>query len=129
MRSAFPNLCQAPATPLRGTERAGKGESARLLPKDICDCQRSASPLDMEPTEKRPHITAGQRTSARRHKDRDLQPHGPSLPDTAGSPEGTTDRLGRSNRSATGSLTWRPRVPVSRPRWGIPEGSRLSADD
>ncbi len=61
MRSAFSGPCQAPAPPLRGTARAGKGESAPLLPKDICDCQRSDSPHDMESTRKRPRIAAGQK--------------------------------------------------------------------
>jgi len=42
MRSAFLNPSQAPTPPLRRAARAGKGESARLLPKDICGCQRSA---------------------------------------------------------------------------------------
>jgi hypothetical protein len=57
------------------------------------------------------------------------QPHGPSPPDTAaGSPEGGTDRLGRSNRSAAGNPTWHPTAPVSRPRWSFPKGDRLAAD-
>ena len=71
MRSAFSGPCQAPTPPLRGTARAGKGESARLLPKDICGCQRSDPSRDPEPTRKRPRVSAGQRAVARRHKDQD----------------------------------------------------------
>ena len=40
----FPKCMQAPTPALRGTARAGKGESARLLPKDRCGCQRSRGP-------------------------------------------------------------------------------------
>ena len=92
MRSAFSSPSHAPAPPLRGTARAGKGESARLLPKDIYGCQRSNPSCDTEPTKGRPCVSTGQRAGARRHGNQDLQPHGPRPPDTAaGSPEGTTD--------------------------------------
>jgi hypothetical protein len=50
MRSAPSNPSHAPTPPLRGTARAGKAESARLLPKDICGCQRSAPPNGTRPT-------------------------------------------------------------------------------
>jgi hypothetical protein len=72
MRSAFSSPSHAPAPPLRGTARAGKGESARLLPKDRCGCQRSHGPSrGTGPTRKRPRVSAGQRTGARKHKDQD----------------------------------------------------------
>jgi hypothetical protein len=121
MRSAFSSSSHAPTPPLRGTARAGKGESARLLPKDRYNCQRSGPSNGTKPMKRRPRVAAGQRTGARRHKDQSLQPHGSSPPDTAaGSPKGATDRLGRSNRSAAGYPTWRPMAPVSRPFWSFP---------
>jgi hypothetical protein len=92
MRSAFSGSSHAPAPPLRGTAQAGKSENARLLPKDICNCQRSGPSRDTKPTKRRPHVAAGQRTGALRHENQDLQPHGPQPPDTAASPpEGVAD--------------------------------------
>jgi hypothetical protein len=120
MRSAFSSPSHAPAPPLRGTARAGKGESARLLPKDRCGCQRSHGPSrGTGPTRKRPRVAAGQKNRCPKAQRSGLQPHGPSLPDTNGSPEGAADRLGRSNRSAAGSPTWHPKAPVSRPRYSF----------
>jgi hypothetical protein len=83
MQSAFSRPCHAPTPPLRGTARTGKGESARLLPKDRCGCQRSDPSDGMKPTRGRPRVAAERRTSARRHEDRNPQPHGPRPPDTA----------------------------------------------
>ena len=115
MRSAPSDPSHAPTPPLRGTARAGKAESERsLASKRHMRLSKISSPNGTKPTKKRPRIAAGEKTGARRHKHHDLQPHGPSLPDTNGAPEGATDRLGRSNRSAAGNPTWRPRAPVSR---------------
>jgi hypothetical protein len=130
MQSAFSSSSHAPTPPLRGTARAGKGESARLLPKDICGCQRSGPSRDTEPTRRRPRVSAGRRTGARRHEnqDRSRTAHHLRTPPPARPKAPPTDRFGRSNRSAAGNPTWRLEAPVSRPRWSFPRGDRLAAD-
>ena len=125
MRSAFSSPSHAPTPPLRGTARAGKGESARLLPKDGYGCQRSSPSRSTKPTKKQPCVSARQRTGARRHEDQDrsrtaLNPRTPAPARPKAPP---TDRLGRSNRSAAGNPTWRPVAPVSRPVGASPEGT------
>jgi hypothetical protein len=126
MRSAFPSSSHAPTPPLRGTARAGKSESARLLPKDRYGCQRSRGPSrGTEPTRRRPHVSAGQRASARRHRDQDRSRTAlnPRIPPPTRPKAPPTDRLGRSNRSATGNPIWHPVAPVSRPVGASPKGT------
>jgi hypothetical protein len=114
----LPSPNHAPAPPLRGTARAGKSESARLLPKDRCGCQRPNPSHGTKPTKKRPCVSARQRTGARRHEDQDCSrtAHHSRTPPPARPKAPPTGRLGRSNRSAAGSLTWRLEAPVSRLR-------------
>ena len=129
MQSAFSRPSHAPTPPLRGTARTGKGESARLLPKDRYDCQRSDPSDGMKPTGGRPRVAAERRTGALRHEDQELQPHGPSPPDTAaGSPEGAADRPARKEQPlrcrepdlAPGGASFK--APLELPRRGPPHG-------
>ena len=127
MRSAPSNPSQAPTPPRRGTARAGQAESERSL----------ASKRHIQLSKIRPLARHGADEEAaprfREAKSRcpkarrsGSQPHGPRPPDTAaGSPEGATDRPGKSNRSAAGNPTWRPRAPVSRPVGASPKGTAL----
>ena len=128
MRSAFSSPSHAPTPPLRGTARAGKGESARLLPKDRCGCQRSGPSRGTEPTKERPRVAAGQRTGAREHKDQDCSrtarhfqtpPARPKAPPT--SSEGATAPLREARLGAR-------RRQFQGPHWSFPGGDRLAAE-
>jgi hypothetical protein len=88
--SALPDPGQTNTSPLRAAS-ADRAESAYLLPKDRCDCQRSGS-ADIKPTGNAPHSCAGEKelvpeaqrsvsAARRRFNVRDRRPH-PKLPPT-----------------------------------------------
>ena len=131
MRSASSSSGHAPTSPLRGTARAGQSESARLLPKDRCGCQRSGPSRGTEPTRRRPRVSAGQRAGARGHEDQNssrtaLDPRTPR----AGSPEGAADQSARKEQPlrcrepdlATDGASFK--APLELPRKGPPRGGR-----
>ncbi len=60
MRSA-PSGPRKPTPPLHGTAPTRSAESARLLPKDRYDCQRSGPSPGIKPAREGPRITAGKK--------------------------------------------------------------------
>jgi hypothetical protein len=79
-----------------------------------------------EPTKSNPALLQGRSQCPKAQRSRFSSRAALDLLALPATPEGATSRPGKSNRPATGHLTWRSQTPVSGPLRGCPRSLRLS---